>query len=43
MEEDVQWIYIKKMSIRDGALILIAEDMHSYSLDIKTHEVKKLK
>ena len=43
MEEDVQHVYIKKMEIHEGKLILSAEDLHIYSLDLKTHEVKKLK
>jgi len=42
-EEDVQHVYIKKMSVRDGKLILVAEDGRAYSLDLKTRAVKKLK
>jgi hypothetical protein len=42
-EEDVQHVYIKKMSIRDGKLILVAEDERAYSIDLKTRAVKRLK
>ncbi len=43
VEEDVQHVYIKRMSIEDGKLILFAEDDRAYSLDLKTRVVKKLK
>lgn len=42
-EEDVQHVYIKKMSVRDGRLIIVAEDDRAYSPDLKTRAVKKLK
>ena len=42
-EEDVQHVYIKMMSILDGKLILVAEDDRSYSVDLKTRAVKRLK
>ena len=42
-EEDVQHVYIKKMSISDGKLILVAEDERVYSLDMQTRAVRKLK
>ena len=43
VEEDVQHVYIKKMSILDGKLILVAEDDRAYSVDLKTRAVKRLK
>jgi len=43
MEEDVQHVYIKEMKIREGKLMLIAENSHAFSLDLKTHEIRKLK
>jgi hypothetical protein len=42
-EEDVQHVYIRKMSVRDGKLILVAEDDRAYSLDLNSRAVKKLK
>ena len=43
MEEDVQHVYIKKMSLQNGKLMLVAEDGRGYSLDLKTRAVEKLK
>jgi hypothetical protein len=43
LEEDVQYVYIKRMSIEDRMLVLVAEDGRRYSLDLKTREVKSLK
>jgi hypothetical protein len=43
MEEDVQHIYIKSLSIEGGKLIAVAEDDRAYSLDLKTRVVKRLK
>jgi len=43
LEEDVQHVYIKKMNIQDGKLILVAEDDRAYSVDLKTRAVKRLK
>src|SRR5260221_5390617 len=43
LEEDVQHVYINKMSIREGKLILIAEDDRAYSVDLKMRAVKRLK
>jgi hypothetical protein len=34
-EEDVQHVYIKKMSVREGKLILVAEDERTYSVDLR--------
>src|SRR5436190_4164938 len=43
LEEDVQHVYIKSMSIQDGKLFLVAEDDRAYSVGLKTRAVKRLK
>lgn len=43
MEEDVQWVFIKKLSVVDGKLIVVDERDRAYSVDTKTHPVKRLK
>jgi hypothetical protein len=43
MEEDAQHVYIKKMSVEDGKLILVTEDDRAYNIDLKTRVVKRLK
>jgi outer membrane protein assembly factor BamB len=43
LEEDVQHVYIQKMTLSDGKLILVAEDGPTYTLDVKTRKIKKLK
>jgi hypothetical protein len=43
LEEDVQWIYIKKLSVLDGRLIVVDERDRAYRIDLKTRMVKKLK
>ena len=42
-EEDVQHVYIKKMDLFNGKLILIAEDERKYGLDLKTRVIGQLK
>ena len=42
-EGAMQPVYIKKMSISDGKLILVAENDRAYSVDLKTRTVKRLK
>jgi hypothetical protein len=42
MEEDVQDIYIRQLSFRDGELIVISEDNRAFSVDPKSHHVKRL-
>jgi hypothetical protein len=39
LEEDVQWVFIKALSIRDGALIVTSEQDKIYSVDLKTKAV----
>lgn len=43
LEEDVQWVFIKRMFVDDARLIVVAEDDRAYALDLKTGAVKKLK
>ncbi len=43
LEEDVQWVFIKKLSLVDGKLIVIDERDRAYSVDLKTRAVRKLK
>jgi hypothetical protein len=43
LEEDVQWVFIKKLSLADGKLIVVDERQRAYSIDLKTRAVKKLK
>jgi hypothetical protein len=39
LEEDVQWVFIKALSIRDGALIVTSERDKIYRVDLKTKAV----
>jgi hypothetical protein len=39
LEEDVQWVFIKALSIRDGALIVTSERDKTYRVDLKTKAV----
>jgi hypothetical protein len=43
LEEDVQWVFIKKLSIADGRLMVADERDRAYSVDVKTHTVKQVK
>ena len=43
LEEDVQHVFIKSMSIREEKLILVAENRRVYSVDLKTRAVERLK
>ena len=43
MEEDVQWVFIKRMYIDENKLIVVAEDDRAYGVDLKTGAVKRLK
>lgn len=42
LEEDVQWVFIKRLSIEQGKLIILATNGKSYSLNLSTREVLKL-
>jgi hypothetical protein len=39
LEEDVQWVFIKALNIRDGALIVTSEREKIYRVDLKTKTV----
>src|SRR2546430_15059375 len=39
LEEDVQWVFIKALNIRDGALIVTPERGKTYAVDLKTRAV----
>ncbi len=43
LEEDVQWVYIKTLRIDDGRLTVTDERDRAYSVDLKTHSVKRLR
>jgi hypothetical protein len=39
LEKDVQWVFIKALNIRDGALIVTSERDKIYQVDLKTKAV----
>ena len=39
LEEDVQWVFIKALNIRDGALFVTSERDKIYRVDLKTKTV----
>jgi hypothetical protein len=39
LEEDVQWVFIKALNIRDGALFVTSERDKIYRVDLKTKDV----
>ena len=41
LEEDVQWVFIKALNIRDGALIVTSERDEVYRVDLKTKTVRQ--
>ena len=43
IEHDVQWVFIRQMRREGGRLILVNERGKTYSLDLKTRRVRKLK
>jgi hypothetical protein len=42
LEEDVQWVYIKTMSLNDGKLMVTDERGRSFSVDLKRRAVRRL-
>ena len=42
LEEDVQWVFIRRLAIEKRSLIITAENGRSYILNVDTHEVRKL-
>jgi hypothetical protein len=43
LEHDVQWVFIKEMRLEGERLIIVSERGKSYSLNLETRGVKKLK
>lgn len=43
LEEDAQWVFIKRMFIEDAKLIVVDERDRAWSLDLKTRAVRRLK
>ena len=41
LEEDVQWVFIKALNIRDAALIVTSERDKIYRVDLKTKTVRQ--
>jgi hypothetical protein len=41
LEEDVQWVFIKKLRIDDRKLIVIDERKRVYNVDLKTRAIRK--
>jgi hypothetical protein len=39
LEEDIQWVFIKALNIRDGALMVTSERDKIYRVDLKTKTV----
>jgi hypothetical protein len=41
LEEDVQWVFIRALNIRDGALVVTSERDKIYRVDLKTKTVRQ--
>ncbi len=41
LEDDVQWVFIKALNIRDGALVVTSERDKIYRVDLKTKTVRQ--
>jgi hypothetical protein len=39
LEEDVQWVFIKKLAVRNGLLLVTAENEKIYRVDLKKRAV----
>jgi hypothetical protein len=39
LEEDVQWVFIGKLSVRDGTLMVTSEHGKTYRIDLKTKSI----
>src|SRR5947207_2267862 len=39
LEEDVQWVFINKLNVRDGTLLVISERGNTYLIDLKTKAI----
>src|SRR5207247_1983601 len=39
LEEDVQWVFINKLNVRDGTLFVTSECGNTYQIDLKTKAI----
>ena len=39
LEEDLQWVFISELSVKDGKLKALTEDGRLYELNLETHNV----
>jgi hypothetical protein len=39
LEEDVQWVFVNKMSVRDNTLVVTSERGETYQIDLKTKAI----
>src|SRR5213595_4355585 len=39
LEEDVQWVFIHKLNVRDGTLLVTSERGNTYQIDLKTKAI----
>ena len=39
MEEDVQWVFINRLSVRDGTLLVTSECANTYPIDFNTRAI----
>ena len=42
LEEDVQWVFIKALSVKDNVLLVTSERARRYEVDLKTKAIKEL-
>lgn len=42
LEEDVQWVFIKALGVKDGVLLVTSERARRYEVDLKTKAIKEL-
>jgi hypothetical protein len=42
LEEDVQWVFIKSLGLRDGMLVVTSERGKTYQIDLKTKAITQL-
>jgi len=43
LEQDVQWVFITGLAVRDNTLLVTNEKSEQYTLDLKTKKVEKVK
>ena|SRR5438477_13186270 len=43
LEHCIQWVFIRDMRLDDGHLVIVGEKDKTYSLDLKTKHVRKVK